>query len=78
MKNLQNLKIKGYTGRWSAFDSYRNYYILENDYYGDETCYLVINEYGWNIYVGNPSYDCNRIARFKTLKEVKDYIDGRN
>lgn len=44
MKNLQNLKIEGYTGRWSAFDSYRNYYILENDYYGDETCYLVINE----------------------------------
>lgn len=44
MKDLQNIKIKGYSGRWSVFDSYRNYYILENNYYGDETCYLIINE----------------------------------
>ena len=44
MKEKQNLKIEGYSGLWSAFDSYKNYYILENNYYGDETCYLVINE----------------------------------
>ena len=32
-------------------------------------------EDGWNVYIGNPSYECNRIKRFKTLEEIKNYID---
>lgn len=44
MENKQNLKIEGYKGKWSAIDTYNNYYLLEHNYYGDETCYLVINE----------------------------------
>ena len=44
MENKQNLKIEGYIGKWSAIDTYKNYYLLENNCYGDETCYLVINE----------------------------------
>lgn len=44
MENKQNLKIEGYIGKWSAIDTYKNYYLLEHNFYGDETCYLVINE----------------------------------
>lgn len=44
MKEKQNITINGYSGKWSAFDSYRNYFIMEHNYYGDETCYLVIDE----------------------------------
>lgn len=43
MKTKQNMKIEGYSGKWSAIDSYDKYYLMENDYYGDETCYLIID-----------------------------------
>lgn len=35
-------KVKGYTNRWSIMDTYRGYALLENETYGDETCYLVV------------------------------------
>lgn len=54
------------------FGSYKGY-LFDNSFICG-----IDKEDGWNIYIGNPSYECNRIARFKTLKEVKDYIDGRN
>ena len=46
-KQFQSVKIEGYTGHWSAiqklkFDDDKVYYIFEHDYYGDETCYLVV------------------------------------
>lgn len=45
MIEKQNIIIKGYIGKWSAFDSYKNkYFIMEHNYYGDETCYLVIDK----------------------------------
>lgn len=45
MKEKQNIKIEGYIGKWSAIDSYKNkYFIMEHNYYGDETCYLVIDK----------------------------------
>mgnify|MGYP006976119177 CR=1 FL=1 len=44
MKTKQNIKIEGYSGKWSAIDNYDKYYLMENDYYGDETCYLVIDD----------------------------------
>lgn len=46
MKEKQSIRIEGYIGKWSAFDKLdllKTFYILENDYYGDETCYLVID-----------------------------------
>ena len=44
MKKKQNLKIENYTGKWSAIDKYGEYYLMEHNYYGDETCYLVIDK----------------------------------
>lgn len=41
----QNVKIYGYTGKWSAIDKAECdgaiYYLYEHNTYGDETCYLV-------------------------------------
>lgn len=34
-------KVKGYYNRWSVIDTYSGYALLENNTYGDETCYLV-------------------------------------
>ena len=48
MEKYQDLKINGYTNKWSAFDSLtfgdHTYYLMENNTWGDETCYLVIDE----------------------------------
>lgn len=45
---MENVKIKGYIGMWSAIDSAeidnKIYYLMENNTWGDETCYLVIDE----------------------------------
>ena len=45
-REYQNVKIEGYTGRWSAIQKLeiedKVYYIFEHDYYGDATCYLVV------------------------------------
>ena len=43
----QHIKIPGYVGKWSAFEkctiNNKTYYIMEHDYYGDETTLLVIS-----------------------------------
>lgn len=47
MKNKESIRIEGYTGKWSAIDKIdllKTFYLMENDYYGDETCYIVIDE----------------------------------
>lgn len=48
MKDYENLKLEGYTNKWSAIDSMevknKVYYLMENNTWGDETCYLVIDE----------------------------------
>lgn len=45
MIEKQNIKIDNYIGKWSAIDSYKNeYYLMEHNYYGDETCLLVIDK----------------------------------
>lgn len=35
-------KVNGYTNRWSLIDTMAGYGLLENNTYGDETCYLVV------------------------------------
>ena len=35
-------KVKGYYNKWSVIDIYKGYALLENNLYGDETCYLVV------------------------------------
>ena len=45
MEEKQNIKIEGYNGKWSAIASYNGeYYLMEHNYYGDETNYLVIDK----------------------------------
>lgn len=40
-KNVE-YKVKGYTNRWSLIDQLGGYGLLENNTWGDETCYLVV------------------------------------
>lgn len=40
-KNI-DYKIKGYYNKWSVIDIYKGYALMENNTYGDETCYLVV------------------------------------
>lgn len=35
-------KVKGYTNRWSVIDQAHGFSLLENNTYGDETCYLLV------------------------------------
>lgn len=39
-KNI-NYKVNGYYNKWSVIDIYKGYALLENNTWGDETCYLV-------------------------------------
>lgn len=42
----QGIKIDGYKNRWSAFEKTEadgiEYFIFENDFWGDMACYLVV------------------------------------
>lgn len=40
-KNI-DYKVKDYTNRWSIINTHEGYGLLENNTYGDETCYLVV------------------------------------
>jgi hypothetical protein len=40
----KDYKVEGYTNRWSVIDTYHGFALLENNTYGDETCYLVVKE----------------------------------
>lgn len=45
---MKQIKIKGYRNTWTEIDfldvNGTRYYLMENDTYGDETNYLVINK----------------------------------
>lgn len=45
---MKNIKIEGYKNLWSEISYLRlnnkKYYLMENNTWGDETCYLVIDE----------------------------------
>ena len=40
-KNI-DYKVNGYYNKWSVIDTYKGYALMENNTYGDETCYLVV------------------------------------
>lgn len=47
MKKLEqgvDYKVDGYTNRWSIVDEAFGFVLLENNTYGDETCYLVVRK----------------------------------
>ena len=37
-----NYKVKGYANTWTVIDTFRGYALLENNTFGDETCYLLV------------------------------------
>jgi hypothetical protein len=39
-----NYKVEGYTNKWSVIDDLNGYVLLENNTWGDETCYLVAKQ----------------------------------
>lgn len=45
---MEGIKIKGYTNTWSSITEQivddKTYYLMENEVYGDETCYLLVDE----------------------------------
>ena len=45
---MKDIKINGFMDKWSSIDSMiinnKTYYLMENNSWGDETCYLIINE----------------------------------
>lgn len=42
--NEQEYKIYGLYNKWSIIDEYKQYYLLENCTYGDETFYVVVDK----------------------------------
>jgi len=48
--NSENIKVDGYRGTWYVIDSAiyngRKYFLLEHEYYGDETCGLIVDSRG--------------------------------
>lgn len=44
----ENIKVKGYTDTWYIIDreviNFKQYYLLENEVWGDETCHLVTDK----------------------------------
>jgi hypothetical protein len=39
---LVEYKVHGYRNKWSVISTLGDYALLENNSYGDETCYLVV------------------------------------
>ena len=37
-------KVAGYKNRWGVIDAHAGYVLLENETWGDETCYLVARQ----------------------------------
>lgn len=40
----KEFKVKGYYNRWYVIDTYKDWALLENCTWGDETCYLVVRK----------------------------------
>lgn len=38
-----NYNVEGYSDQWSLINTYDHYGLLENNTWGDETCYLVVD-----------------------------------
>lgn len=40
----KEFKVKGYYNKWYVIDEYKEWALLENATWGDETCYLVVRK----------------------------------
>ena len=43
LKDADRIKVEGYRGTWHTIDTYQSFLLLEHDYYGDETCLLLVH-----------------------------------
>ena len=63
-------KVNGYYNRWTIIDTYKNYSLLENTSWGDETCYLVVDN---DVEVIDKEYtnkSTNRKVIIPTIKTI--------
>lgn len=48
LQTINGATIAGYTNKWSSIASMthrgNSYYLMENETYGDETCYLLVDQ----------------------------------
>ena len=68
-KNIE-YKVEGYRNRWSVIDEYKNYALLENCTWGDETCYLVVAK---SCKIENKKYK-NQAGEVYMLPTIADVI----
>jgi hypothetical protein len=71
---LESIQIKGYRNTWSAVDDleteqFGKVFLMENDVYGDETCYLVVNEDGERL------QDKNGVDISETFDDLETWYD---
>lgn len=64
IKENIDYKVKGYYGTWSVIDEAKNCCLLENNQYGDETCYLLVKN---NAPVEDKTYT-NKNTGVKTVR----------
>lgn len=63
-------KVYGYYNKWAIIDTYKNYSLLENTTWGDETCYLVVDN---NVEIADKEYtkrDTGEKVIIPTIKAV--------
>lgn len=71
LKKEIEYKVNGYYNRWSIIDTYKNYSLLENTTWGDETCYLVVDN---NIEVIDKEYTKRSNGKKVVIPTIKSVI----
>lgn len=69
--NEQEYKINGFYNKWSVIDEYKQYYLLENCTYGDETCYVVVDKNTLNY---NHSYVNSKTKQNVVIPTFEKFI----
>lgn len=75
LKENVNYKVKGYNNLWSVIDSYKGYCLLENNTWGDETCYLVVEEDVELIEKSYTKLTGEKVLRFEIQKVCDEIFD---
>lgn len=64
-------KVNGYYNRWAVVDTYKNYSLLENTLWGDETCYLVVDN---NVEIVDKEYTKRSTGEKIVIPTIKTII----
>lgn len=71
LKRNTSYKVDGYTNKWSVIDTYKGYALLENETYGDETCYLLVRK---DVEVQNLQYTKRSTGEKVLLPTIMEVI----